>query len=232
VGNIAFIRHNNIRIDTAWLNHAETLAKQAKTPVYLAKNNAIICILAIADPIKPDSKAAIQQLKNNGLKVLMLTGDHAQTAQAVADAVGITEVISEVKPEDKDSLINKLQAQGEVVGMVGDGINDAAALARADVGFAVAQGSDIAIESADVVLMRSSLSVIPAAISISEATLGNIKQNLWGAFIYNTLAIPIAAGALFISMDLLLNPMLAGAAMAMSSVTVVSNANRLRLFKP
>jgi len=232
LGNISFLRQNETRVDNFWQNHAENLAKQAKTPVYLTKNNTIIAMLAIADPIKADSKAAIAKLQRNGLKVIMLTGDHMQTARAVADEVGIDELFAEVKPDDKDALIAKLQVAGEVVGMVGDGINDAAALARADVGFAIAHGSDIAIESADVVLMRSSLAVIPDAIHISHATLGNIKQNLWGAFIYNTLAIPIAAGMLFISMGLLLNPMLAGAAMAMSSVTVVSNANRLRFFKP
>jgi len=161
----------------------------------------------------------------------MLTGDHEQTAWAVAQEVGIDDVTAEVKPDDKDNVIAALQNKGEIVGMVGDGINDAAALARANVGFAIAHGSDIAIESADVVLMRSGLTAIPDAIRISDATLSNIKQNLWGAFIYNTLAIPVAAGALYISMGLLLNPMIAGAAMAMSSVTVVSNANRLRFFQ-
>ncbi len=232
LGNASFLEQNGLNIEAAWQSQAETLAKQAKTPVFLTKSRQIIAILAIADPIKADSKAAIANLQAKGLKVLMLTGDNKQTARAVADEIGIKEIFSEVKPADKDTLIARLQAEGAIVGMVGDGINDAAALARADVGFAIAHGSDIAIESADVVLMRSSLSVIPAAISISEATLSNIKQNLWGAFIYNTLAIPVAAGALFVSMGLLLNPMLAGAAMAMSSVTVVSNANRLRFFKP
>ncbi|MDX8387273.1 MAG: heavy metal translocating P-type ATPase [Ghiorsea sp.] len=231
LGNIPFMHQNNVEIDVVWQNRAQNMAKQAKTPVYLTRNNTIIAMLAIADPIKTDSKDAIQQLQNKGLKVVMLTGDHTQTAHAVAKQAGISEVIAEVTPDGKDAFINQLQTQGEIVGMVGDGINDAAALARADVGFAIAHGSDIAIESADVVLMRSSLSVIPSAINISEATLSNIKQNLWGAFIYNTLAIPIAAGALFVSMGLLLNPMLAGAAMALSSVTVVSNANRLRFFK-
>lgn len=232
LGNIAHLRTLNINPEVFWLNHAGNLAKQAKTPVYLTKNEHIIALLAISDPIKLDSKTAIQTLQAKGLKVIMLTGDHAQTAQAVASEMGITEVLAEVKPDEKDMHIAKLQSSGEVVAMVGDGINDAAALARSDVGFAIAHGSDIAIESADIVLMRSSLAVIPHAIDISHATIRNIKQNLWGAFIYNTLAIPIAAGVLFVSMGLLLNPMLAGAAMAMSSVTVVSNANRLRFFKP
>ena len=232
LGNLAFLQQHKISIAEHWQQQADTAAKQAATPVYLSKNQSVIALLCIADPIKADSKEAIQTLQAKGLKVCMLTGDQLLTAQAVAKEVGITEIYAEVHPDEKDALIAKLQSQGEIVGMVGDGINDAAALARADVGFAIAHGSDIAIESADVVLMRSSLSVIPAAIRISDATLSNIKQNLWGAFIYNTLAIPIAAGALFIAMGLLLNPMLAGAAMAMSSVTVVSNANRLRFFKP
>jgi len=231
IGNLSFFHEKSIKIDEIYLNHAENLAKQAKTPIFLAKNDLVIAIIAIADPIKADAKAAIAALHDLGLKVKMLTGDHQQTALAVAQAVGIDDVTAEVKPDDKDNMIKGLQGNGEVVGMVGDGINDAAALARADVGFAIAQGSDIAIESADVVLMRSSLTAIPDTIRISEATLSNIKQNLWGAFIYNSLAIPIAAGVLFISLGLLLNPMLAGAAMALSSVTVVSNANRLRFLK-
>jgi len=232
LGNLVFMQQQGITIDEHWQQQADEAAQQAATPVYLSKNQNVIALLCISDPIKVDSKEAIQALQAKGLKVCMLTGDQMLTAQAVANEVGITEVFAQVHPDEKDALIARLQSQGEIVGMVGDGINDAAALARSDVGFAIAHGSDIAIESADVVLIRSSLSVLPAAIRISDATLSNIKQNLWGAFIYNTLAIPIAAGALFISMGLLLNPMLAGAAMAMSSVTVVSNANRLRFFKP
>ena len=231
IGNDTFLRENDVKIEAQWQKYAETLAKQAKTPVFLSKDNHIAAILAIADPIKSDAKAAIQALHDLGLKVQMLTGDHQQTALAIAKEVGIDDVTAEVKPDDKDNVIAKLQEQGEIVAMVGDGINDAAALARANVGFAIVHGSDIAIESADIVLMRSSLTAIPDAIRISSATLTNIKQNLLGAFIYNTLAIPVAAGVLFTSTGLLLNPMLAGAAMAMSSVTVVSNANRLRFFK-
>ncbi len=231
IGNDTFLHENNVKSDKNWQKISKNLAKQAKTPVFLAKNHQIIAIIAIADPIKPDAKAAIAALHTLGLKVQMLTGDHEQTALAVAKEVGIDDVTAEVKPDDKDNVIAKLQEKGEVVAMVGDGINDAAALARANVGFAIAHGSDIAIESADVVLMRSSLTAIPDAIRISSSTLTNIKQNLLGAFIYNTLAIPVAAGILFMPMGILLNPMLAGAAMAMSSVTVVSNANRLRFFK-
>ena len=166
-----------------------------------------------------------------GLKVVMLTGDNAATASAVAKQVNIDEVIAEVLPQDKDKKIAELQARNEIVAMVGDGINDAPALARADVGFAIGTGTDVAIESADVTLMRGSLHGVADAIAVSKATVRNIKQNLFGAFIYNTLGIPIAAGVLFPLFGILLNPMIAGAAMAMSSVTVVSNANRLRLFK-
>jgi len=231
IGNASFLNEHNIDIGSFWQKEAENMAQYGKTPVFLVKREQVLALLVIADPIKADAKQAIATLKSKGLKIIMLTGDNVLTAHAVAKQVGIDEVIAEVKPHEKDNLIAKLQADGEIVGMVGDGINDAAALARADVGFAIAHGSDIAIESADIVLMRSSLSVIPDAIRISEATLTNIKQNLAGAFIYNTLAIPVAAGVLFMSMGLLLNPMLAGAAMALSSVTVVSNANRLRFFK-
>jgi len=162
----------------------------------------------------------------------MLTGDRRETAEAVAAQVGISEVLSEVMPEDKDQQVARLQASGEVVGMVGDGINDAPALSRADVGFAIGAGTDIAIEAADMTLMRSSLDGVVIAIEISKATLGNIKQNLFGAFVYNSLGIPVAAGVLYPLLGILLNPMIAGAAMAMSSVTVVTNANRLRRFKP
>ena len=161
-----------------------------------------------------------------------MTGDNQGTAHAVAEQVGIDEVIAEVLPQDKANVVAKLQAQGKRVGMVGDGINDAPALARADVGFAIGSGTDVAIESADITLMRGSLHNVADAIAISRATTRNIKQNLFGAFVYNSLGIPLAAGVLYPLMGILLNPMVAGAAMAMSSLTVVTNANRLRLFKP
>src|SRR5216684_4189945 len=185
-------------------------------------------IIGIADPIKPTSKAAIYRLQAQGIKVVMLTGDSVHTADAIAAQVGIDEVFAEVLPQDKAAKIAELQQRGEIVGMVGDGINDAPALAAAAVGFAVGAGTDVAIESADITLMHSNLKGVADAIEISKATLRNIKQNLFGAFIYNVLGIPIAAGVLYPVVALLLNPMIAGAAMALSSVTVVSNANRLR----
>ncbi|MBI3772078.1 MAG: copper-translocating P-type ATPase [Gammaproteobacteria bacterium] len=221
------------KIDISVLsNDMERLAAQAQTPMFVAVDGRAIGIISVADPIKPDSKAAIARLHAIGIKVVMLTGDNRATAQAVAAAVGIDTVIAEVLPQDKTNHIAALQQQGEIVGMVGDGINDAPALARADVGLAIGTGTDVAIESADVTLMRGSLHGVADAIAISRATMRNIKQNLFGAFIYNSLGIPVAAGVLYPIFGLLLNPMIAGAAMAMSSVTVVSNANRLRWYRP
>ena len=210
----------------------KSLTLKAQTPMYLAVANQVVGIISVADAIKEDSKSAIQRMHDIGLKVVLLTGDNMATAEAVARQVGIDEVIAEVLPREKADKVASLQQRGERVGMVGDGINDAPALARADVGFAIGTGTDVAIESADITLMRGSLHGVVDAVNISQATVRNIKQNLFGAFIYNTLGIPIAAGVLFPFMSVLLNPMIAGGAMAMSSVTVVSNANRLRLFKP
>ena len=212
-------------------DQAQCLAAEGQTPMYVAVDGRCLGIVSVSDPIKQDSKAAIERLHQAGLKVVMLTGDNRATAEAVAAQVGVDEVMAEVLPEDKSNKVAQLQQRGEVVGMVGDGINDAPALARADVGFAIGSGTDVAIESADVTLMRGSLHGVADAIEVSKATLKNIKQNLFGAFIYNSLGIPVAAGVLFPLTGMLLNPMIAGAAMAMSSVTVVTNANRLRLFK-
>ena len=231
LGNRRLMDEHGIAVDALRVR-AEALAQQGQTPMFLAVNGSLAGVVAVADPIKADSKAAIARFHRAGLKVVMLTGDNRITAAAVAQQVGVDEFFAEVLPADKASKVVELQQRGEVVAMVGDGINDAPALAQADVGFAIGSGTDIAIESADVTLMRSSLHGVVDAIEISRATVRNIKQNLLGAFIYNTLGIPVAAGLLFPFTGLLLNPMIAGAAMALSSFTVVSNANRLRWFKP
>jgi Cu+-exporting ATPase len=230
LGNPQYLERAGIDV-TSLRARGEDAARLGQTPIYVAVGGKLAGIVAIADPIKPDSKEAIARLHALGLKVVMLTGDNAATAQAVAGQVGIDEVIAEVLPADKADKISALQGRGEIVGMVGDGINDAPALAQANVGFAIGTGTDVAIESADVTLMRGSLHGVADAIAVSAATVRNIKQNLFGAFIYNSLGIPVAAGVLYPLFGVLLNPMIAGAAMAMSSVTVVSNANRLRRFK-
>ncbi|BAV34647.1 copper-transporting ATPase [Sulfuricaulis limicola] len=229
-GNARLMAQHRIELGDLAARAGE-LAARAQTPMFLAMDGKAAGIVAVADPIKPDSKAAIARLHANGIKVAMITGDNRATAEAVAREVGVDEVLAEVLPGDKADQVAALQQRGGIVGMVGDGINDAPALAQADVGFAIGTGTDIAIESADVALMRGSLHGVADAIAISRATVRNIKQNLFGAFIYNVLGIPVAAGVLYPFTGLLLNPIIAGAAMAMSSVTVVSNANRLRWFK-
>jgi len=230
LGNAALMAENQIAIDA----HNDTmteLAAQGQTPMLLAVDQTLVGIVAVADPIKVDSAKAVQQLKQRGVRVLMVTGDNEITAKAIAAQAGIDEVRAQVLPQDKAMVVKELQAQGEIVGMVGDGINDAPALAQADVGFAIGTGTDVAIESADVVLLQGSLLKVPEAMALSKLTVTNIKQNLLGAFFYNTIGIPVAAGLLYPLFGVLLNPMIAGAAMAMSSVTVVSNANRLRWIK-
>jgi len=231
LGNRKLMSERDIDIK-ALENSARELTALAQTPMFIAIGNKAAGIISVSDAIKPDSKDAIQRMHDIGLKVVLLTGDNQETANTVARQVGIDEVIAEVLPQDKADQVASLQARGERVGMVGDGINDAPALARADVGFAIGTGTDVAIESADITLMRGSLHSVVDAVAISKATVRNIKQNLFGAFIYNSLGIPLAAGVLYPLMGILLNPMIAGGAMAMSSLTVVSNANRLRLFKP
>ncbi|MEI8668596.1 heavy metal translocating P-type ATPase [Pseudoalteromonas sp. B131b] len=230
-GNKALMDKYNVAVDDA-TEQAQTLASDAKTPMYFASNNKLHAIIAVADPIKEDSVEAIKRLQDKGIHLVMLTGDNKATARAVAKQVGIDDFIAEVMPDDKVNEVTKRQANGEIVGMTGDGINDAPALAQADVGFAIGTGTDVAIESADITLMRGSLHGLADAIAVSNATISNIKQNLFGAFIYNVAGIPIAAGVLYPFFGILLNPVVAGAAMALSSLTVVSNANRLRFFKP
>ena len=230
-GNQKLMLNNGVVL-MDFVEKAQQLADEAKTPMYLAIDKKLAAIIAVSDPIKKDSIAAIKRLQANGIRVVMLTGDNRATANAVAKKVGITEVFAEVLPQDKSNKVAELQAQGEIVGMTGDGINDAPALALANVGFAIGTGTDVAIESADITLMRGSLHGLADAIAVSKATLRNIKQNLFGAFIYNVAGVPFAAGLLYPFFGLLLNPVIAGAAMAFSSLTVVSNANRLRFFKP
>ena len=206
-------------------------SSQGQTAMLLAVETSVAGVIAVADPIKKDSAEAIRQLTDQGVRVLMVTGDNQITAKAIADQAGISEIHAQILPQDKASVVKELQQAGEVVTMVGDGINDAPSLAQADIGYAIGAGADVAIESADVVILQGSLLKVPEAIQLSKATLTNIKQNLFGAFVYNTLSIPIAAGVLYPFIGMLLNPIIAGAAMAMSSLTVVSNANRLRWLK-
>ena len=210
---------------------AATLAAAGKTPIYVGNREEIIGLIAVADPLKATSPEAIRRLKAMGLQVIMLTGDNAKTAQALAAEAGIDQVISDVLPADKAQVVADLQAKGLKVAMVGDGINDAPALAQADVGLAIGRGTDVAIESADMVLMGSDLTSVATAIKLSQATIRNIKENLFWAFAYNVLGIPVAMGVLHLFGGPLLNPMLAGAAMSFSSVSVILNALRLRRFK-
>jgi Cu+-exporting ATPase len=211
---------------------SDRLATEGKTPMYIAIDGEIAGIIAVADTVKQHSKQAIEKLHQMGIEVVMITGDNKRTAEAIAQGVGIDRVLSEVLPEDKANEVKKLQAEGKKVGMVGDGINDAPALAQSDIGLAIGSGTDVAMESADIVLMRSDLMDVPTALELSHATIRNIKQNLFWAFAYNVIGIPIAMGLLHIFGGPLLNPMLAGAAMSFSSVSVLVNALRLKRFKP
>lgn len=231
LGNQALLAENGI--DTSALDeHLHTWATRGATPVLLAIDWRAAALFAIRDPLRADSVTALQRLHREGYRLVMLTGDNATTAQAIAREAGIDEVIAGVLPDGKAEAIIKLQKQGRRVAMVGDGINDAPALAQADVGIAMGGGSDVAIETAAITLMRHSLTGVADALAISKATLRNMKQNLLGAFIYNAFGIPVAAGILWPLTGTLLNPVVAGAAMALSSITVVSNANRLLRFKP
>ncbi|HSH14374.1 MAG TPA: heavy metal translocating P-type ATPase, partial [Desulfurivibrionaceae bacterium] len=232
LGNLEFMAEKGVAGAEAPVvaPEAERLAGQGKTALYLAIDGTLVAILAIADRIRPEAAAVVKALKSMGIRPVMLTGDHATTAQAIAREAGITEVIAQVLPEHKVSKVTELQDQGFRVAMVGDGINDAPALATADVGIAMGTGIDVAIESGDIVLMKGELGGLLTALALSRATMRNIKQNLFWAFIYNIIGIPVAAGVLYIFGGPTLNPMLAGAAMAMSSVSVVTNALRLRLF--
>lgn len=231
LGNLKLMRQQNIDV-SALADEARRLSAQGATIVYVVLQGEAAGLIAISDTIKPEAKMVMRKLNRMGLKTLMLTGDLESAAKYIAAEAGMTDVIAEVLPEQKAQKIIDLQKRGEIVAMIGDGINDAPALSQADVGFAIGAGTDVAIESADLVLMGKSLHAVPDAIMISRATVKNIKQNLFGAFIYNGLGIPVAAGVLYPFIGVLLNPMIAGAAMAASSLTVVLNANRLRFYKP
>ncbi|MBB3305440.1 MULTISPECIES: copper-exporting P-type ATPase CopA [unclassified Enterobacter] len=231
LGNQALLDEQQIDYRAAQAD-IERFAAQGATPVLLADNQQLLGLIALRDSLRPESKAALQRLHQQGYRLIMLTGDHQKTAQAIAAEAGIDEVIAGVLPDGKAQAITQLQQQGRKVVMVGDGINDAPALAQADVGIAMGGGSDVAVETAAMTLMRNDLHCVADALSISSATLRNMRQNLLGAFIYNSLGIPIAAGVLYPFTGMLLSPIVAGAAMALSSITVVSNANRLLRFKP
>ena len=230
-GNLKLMNSNNIRVDRL-SNECDRLAGEGKTPMYIAADGELLGIVAVADVVKKNSAKAIQKLLDMRIEVAMITGDNKKTAEAIAKQVGITRVLSEVLPQDKANEVKKIQAEGKKVAMVGDGINDAPALAQADIGIAIRSGTDVAMESADIVLMHSDLMDVPTAIQLSKSTIRNIKQNLFWAFGYNTAGIPVAAGLLHLFGGPLLNPMIAAAAMSLSSVSVVSNALRLRGFKP
>ena len=231
LGNKKLMTENSIEVGDLGLK-SDKLANEGKTPMYIAINNKLEGIIAVADTVKPSSKEAIENLHKMGIKVAMITGDNKKTADAIAKQVGIDIVLAEVLPEDKANEVKKLQEKGSKVAMVGDGINDAPALAQADIGIAIGTGTDVAIESANIVLMKGDLKDVATAIKLSKATIRNIKQNLFWAFGYNVLGIPVAMGVLHIFGGPLLNPMIGAAAMSLSSVSVLANALRLRGFNP
>jgi len=230
IGKRAFLEAAGVRAGDLE-DDATRLADEGKTPVFVALDDRAAGVVAIADPVKADSEAAIAALRKLGLQVVMITGDNRRTADAIARRVGIDRVLAEVLPQDKAHEVRKLQLEGRAVAMVGDGINDAPALAAADVGFAIGTGTDVAIEASDVTLIAGSLRGVVSAIRISRATMANVHQNLFGAFVYNGLGLPVALGLLYPLFGILLSPILAALAMSFSSVTVISNANRLKRFK-
>ena len=227
-GNLKFIRQH-AEVPDLLKKQAEKLSEEGKTPLFFSRNGMLTGIIAVADVIKEDSPQAVRELQNMGIHVVMLTGDNERTAKAIGRQAGVDEVIAGVLPEGKESVIRALSKKGKVA-MVGDGINDAPALTRADIGIAIGAGTDIAIDAADVVLMKSRLSDVPAAIRLSRATLRNIHQNLFWAFIYNVIGIPLAAGVWYPLLGWKLNPMFGAAAMSLSSFCVVTNALRLNFF--
>jgi Cu+-exporting ATPase len=230
IGNQRLMLEKRVDLDGVSFQ-SDDLASSGKTPMYVVADGTLIGIIAVADVVKESSKKAIENLQAMGISVAMLTGDNVRTAEAIARQVGIDRVLAEVLPGDKADVVKRLQAEGKQVAMVGDGINDAPALVQADVGIAIGSGTDVAIESADIVLMRSDLMDVPTAVKLSKRTITTIKQNLFWAFLYNSILIPVAAGALYLFGGPLLNPMLAAGAMAFSSVSVLLNALRLKRFQ-
>ncbi|MGI6299433.1 MAG: HAD-IC family P-type ATPase, partial [Saccharofermentanales bacterium] len=230
-GNPAFMKEQDIEISTLQ-DLGDAFSADGKTPLYFADSGRALGVIAVADVIKPTSRDAIRQFKKLGIDVVMLTGDNQRTAEAIRRQLEIDRVVAEVMPQDKEAEIRRIQESGQKVAMIGDGINDAPALARADVGIAIGAGTDIAIESADIVLMRSDLQDAVTAVELSKAVIRNIKQNLFWAFAYNIAGIPLAAGVFYSLLNWRLSPMFAAAAMSLSSVSVVTNALRLRRFKP
>jgi P-type Cu+ transporter len=231
LGNARLLGERGVELPEGWSDRAAALADDGKTPMFAVADGRLLGVLAVADPVKPESAEAVRALKAAGLEVVMLTGDNRRTAAAVAREVGIERVLAEVLPEAKTAEVRRLQAEGRRVGMVGDGINDAPALAQADVGIAIGTGTDVAIEASDLTLIRGDLRGVVDAIGLSRATIRTVRQNLFWAFIYNTLGIPLAAGVLFPVTGWLLSPMFASAAMSLSSVSVVANSLRLRRFR-
>jgi Cu+-exporting ATPase len=230
-GNQSFLKEKNIDLENLHLT-TDAYTEEGKTLLYFADDKQLLGMIAVADVIKDTSRQAIHNLKAMGIDVVMLTGDNLKTAEAIRRKLDIDRVIAEVLPQDKENEIRNIQASGKKVAMVGDGINDAPALARADVGIAIGAGTDIAMEAADIILIKSSLQDAVTAIQLSRATIKNIKENLFWAFFYNTMGIPLAAGIFYTALGWKLNPMFGAAAMSFSSVFVVTNALRLRFFKP
>jgi Cu+-exporting ATPase len=230
IGNASFLREQSIDVSELTVA-AEELRREGATSIFVGMDGRAAGVIAIADPIKPSTPAALAALKADGVRVVMLTGDNRTTAQAIARRLGITEIEAEVLPDQKSAVVDKLKREGRVVAMAGDGVNDAPALAAADVGIAMGSGTDVAIESAGVTLLKGDLTGIVRARRLSEATMRNIRQNLFFAFIYNSAGVPIAAGVLYPFFGILLSPIIAAAAMSLSSVSVIANAIRLKTVK-
>lgn len=231
VGNLAFLQEKNITLPQGAAEGLNRMADEGMTPLLVAQEGRFLGIIGVSDTVKATSYEAINAWEKMGVRVIMLTGDNRRTAEAVRQKLGISEVVAEVLPQDKEKKVSELKAQGHKVAMIGDGINDAPALAAADVGMAIGAGTDVAMESADIILMKNDLRDAVTAMKLSRAVIRNIKENLFWAFFYNCIGIPLAAGVLYPAFQIRLNPMFGAAAMSLSSIFVVGNALRLRGFK-